>query len=146
MKFRKGQRGNSLVEFGFAIAVLFPMFVGVFQFGYGFYIYNRLATMVRTGAQYASIRTYDSNTSTPSVAFTQAVRNMVVYGNPDGTGTALVPGLQASHVVVSPIMSGIAPREITVALNGFVVDSLFMTWTLSSKPAATFRYRGRSAP
>lgn len=143
---RKGRRGNSLVEFGFAITILIPAIIGVFQFGYGFYIYNRLTTMVRTGAQYASIRTYDSNTSTPSAAFTAAVRNIVVYGNPEGSGTTLVPGLQPSHVVVTPIMSGIAPAEMKVALNGFVIDSLFMRWTLSSKPAATFRYRGRSAP
>ena len=53
-----------MVEFALASVILIPTFVGTFQFGYTFYVYNLLCTQVRAGARYASTRTFRCKTST----------------------------------------------------------------------------------
>jgi len=80
------RKGTAMLEFALGTLILVPVFAGTFQFGYTFFVYNNLDTAVRGGARYASLRSYDSATSTPSSAFSTAVKNMVVYGNSAGTG------------------------------------------------------------
>src|SRR5437899_6024109 len=92
-KLLRCRRGNAMLEFALAAGILFPAFVGTFQFGYTFYIYNNLSTAVRGGARYASMQSYDSASSTPSDPFATAVKNVVVYGNSAGTGDPVVSGL-----------------------------------------------------
>src|SRR6476660_1173052 len=95
------RRGNALVEFALAATVLIPIFLGTFQFGYAFYVYNLMSTQVRSGARYASLRTYRCGNSSSMTAFQTAVRNVVRYGNPTGTGTVIEPGLQDGQISVS---------------------------------------------
>src|SRR5947209_18054089 len=76
------RRGNAMVEFAVAVPMIVLIFAGTFQFGYYFYIYNRLEGAARAGARYASLRDYNSSTSTPASDFVTAVNNMVVYGSP----------------------------------------------------------------
>jgi Flp pilus assembly protein TadG len=135
-----------MVEFALAFTLLLPVFAGTFQFGYTFFVYNKLEAAVRGGARYASMRTYDSSTSTPSSGFTTAVTNMVVYGNSDGTGTAIAPGLGASSVQVLPNMHGAIPASMTVRITGYEVDALFAKFTFNAKPSTTFSYTGTPAP
>src|SRR5690349_6943876 len=75
------ERGEALIEFALSFFLIFAIFSGIFQFGYTFYVYNSLVNAVREGARYASIKPYDSTTTTPSSAFQTAVQNMVVYGD-----------------------------------------------------------------
>jgi Flp pilus assembly protein TadG len=140
------RRGNAMLEFALATAILFPAFAGTFQFGYTFYIYNNLDTAVRGGARYASMQSYDSATSTPSTAFETAVKNMVVYGNSDGTGDPVVRGLTTDNVQVLAVMKGAIPTSITVRITGFAVDAVFATFTFNGKPSTTFAYTGTAAP
>ncbi len=142
MKRKRTQAGNALVELAICSAVIVPMFAGIFQFGYGFYTYNRVISSVRTGARYASLLKYD--TSTPGT-YTTAVQNMVVYGNPAGGTTPLVNGLSTSQVnVVPPATAG--ATNITVSLNSWTLNTLFKTFTFPNKPAVTFRYTGVYIP
>src|SRR6266576_6362517 len=96
------RRGNAMIEFALATGILVPAFVGTFQFGYTFHVYNNLNSAIRGGARYASMQSYDSGTSTPSTAFSTAVANMVVYGNSAGTGNPVAPGLRIANVQVLP--------------------------------------------
>ena len=50
------RKGNAMLEFALATGILLPAFVGTFQFGYTFYVYNNLDTAVRGGARYASMQ------------------------------------------------------------------------------------------
>jgi Flp pilus assembly protein TadG len=143
---RKRERGSALVEFALSFGLLFPVFAGVFQFGYAYYIYNTLENAVRGGGRYASVRAYDSATSTPSSAYLAAVRNMVIYGNPSGTGTAVAPGLAPEKVTVSIAMDRNAPVRVTVGITNYTIDAVVRTFTLVSKPRVTFAYMGRFAP
>ena len=143
---RRGRRGNALVEFALSFGLLFAVFAGVFQFGYMYYVYNTLESAVRGGARYASVRVYDSATSSPSSAYLTAVRNMVVYGNPSGSGQALAPGLTPEKVSVTVAMEKKVPARITVAITNYTVSAVVRSFTLADKPRVTFPFTGRYAP
>jgi Flp pilus assembly protein TadG len=144
-KFRS-RRGNAMLEFALAAGILVPAFAGTFQYGYTFYVYNNLGSAVRDGARYASNLSYDSSSSTPSDAFSTAVKNTVVYGNSAGTGSPVVSGLTTSHVQVLPTMNGAIPKTMTVRITGFSVNAIFGTTTFTGKPSTTFNYTGTPAP
>jgi hypothetical protein len=139
-----GERGNALLEFTLAATLLIPLMIGAFQFGYGFYVYNRLVAVVQGGAKYASLRDYDSS-SGPSAQFIDAVRNMVVYGDPAGGTNPIVPGLTADKVVVTAVMAGNVPDTLTVSIQNFSIYAVVTTIELSGKPSVSYRYRGRVA-
>ena len=145
-KSSKSRRGNAMVEFALSATVLFPLFAGAFQFGYTFYVYNNLNTAIRGGARYASLRSYDSATGKPSIGFSTAVKNMVVYGNAAGTGQPVAPDLTVDNVQVSPVMSGAVPGAMTVQIAGYTIDSVFTKFTFNAKPSVTFPYTGTPAP
>jgi hypothetical protein len=128
------------------VSVLVPVFAGTFQFGYTFYAYNNLNSAIRGGARYASMRGYDSGTSTPSTSFSTAVKNMVVYGNVEGTGSPVVLGLTTGNVEIVPNMKGSIPASMTVQIKNFTVGQVFGSYTFNSKPSTTFSYTGTYAP
>jgi Flp pilus assembly protein TadG len=142
----RSRRGNAILEFAIASSILVPLFAGVFQFGYTLYVYNSLDSAVRGGARYASLRAYDSATAAPSEAYLKAVGNMVVYGNPDGAGGPVAPGLSLANVQVLPTMNGAAPESITVQIADYTVDAVFTTFRFKGKPSVTFPYSGTPAP
>ena len=146
MRRRCSEKGNAMVEFALSVPMLVFCFLGCFQFGYYFYIYNRLESTVRAGARYAALRAYDSNSSAPTSSFQTAVQNYVVYASPSGGTEPVVPGLTTSQVTLTVTMSSNVPSQMTVAINGYQLSGMFSSWTMTSKPVATFRYEGRWAP
>jgi len=140
------ERGNTLIEFALSFALLFAVFAGVFQFGYAYHVYNSLESAVRGGARYASLCVYDSATAAPSNAYLAAVRNMVVYGNPGGTGTPVAPGLTPEKVSVVMTMDRNVPYEVTVAITGFQINAVVKAFTLNGKPRLRCPFMGRFAP
>ena len=143
---RRSGQGSALLEFALAASILVPLFTGTFQFGYTLYVYNNLQSAVRGGARYASMRSYDSATSTPSNEFSTAVNNMVVFGNPEGTGQPVSRGLTPSNVQIQPNMNGAAPESITVQIAAYTIDAVFTSFTFNGKPSTTFPYTGTAAP
>ena len=143
---RIDRRGNAMVEFALSFGLLFPVMAGVFQFGYSYYIYNLLETSVRSTARYAATRTYDSPNTTPSSNYLTGVKNMLVYGDPAGSGSAIVPGLTTAHVRVRVNFDSGIPDNVTVDVAGYTIDSVLGRITLNGKPAATFPYLGRWDP
>jgi Flp pilus assembly protein TadG len=142
---RRRQRGNALIESALAFIVLVPVFLGTFQFGLAFYYYNHLASAVRAGARYASYRTYDSPSATPSSAYVEAVRNMAVYGDPNGGNLPVVKGLQPSHINVSVQTVNQVPAYVRVTVQNFPMNVVLKTFQVS-KPEAVFPYLGVYAP
>jgi Flp pilus assembly protein TadG len=140
------RRGTALIEFGVAFSLAFLLMGGTFQFGYAFHVYNKLQNGVRSGARYASLRSYDSSTATPSAAFLTAVKNMVVYGAPEGGSSPVVLGLSPDAVGVQVTFSDGVPSVMTVAINQFETSVAVATMRWAGKPASSFRYQGRFAP
>ena len=93
---KRGQRGASLLEFAIGATVFLTALFGIVEFGRLFWTHNALRDAARRGTRYATIRKNDS-------AGIQAVKNVVVYGDPNAnpaTATPLVPGLTTSKVAV----------------------------------------------
>lgn len=145
---RKNQRGNAMVEFALASAVLIPLMMGAFQFGYTFYTYNELQSAVANGARYASFRTYRCLSGATDIAKVKtAIQNMTVYSSPTvSSGVPVVKGLTPSAINVTfNLNSTQIPIAVTVSVKTFTVDSLFQKYTFAGKPASTLPYLGRYA-
>jgi len=145
---KAGQRGSVFIEFALSFLVLFSVFTGAFEFGYAFYAYNTLVNAVREGARYASLKPYDSASSTPSTAFNSAVQNMVVYANPTPPNGAMpiLRGLSTSNVNLTVLANGSAPTQMTVSISNFALDAVFGTVTLNGNPSVAFPYLGIPTP
>jgi len=141
-----GRRGNAMVEFALSFALLFPVLAGAYQFGYAFFIYNEMQTAVRAGARYASLRTYNSATSTPAADYLAAVQNVVVYGSPAGGEQPVVPGLEPDNVTVTVAFESGVPRQVTVGIENYQVDAVFRLLDFDKKPHVTMPYVGRFDP
>jgi len=139
-------RGSVMIEFTLTVTFLVLLLLGAWQFGYAFFVYAELDQAVRAGARYASLRTYDSGTATPSAAFLTAVQNEVVYGNSAGGGNPIVPSLTAANVTLSVTFTNAAPTAVAVAITNFPISALFTSVTLSNKPACQFPYQGVFGP
>lgn len=105
-----GERGNTLVEFTITGTVFLLTFFGVLDFGRLLWTHNALADAARQGARHAV-----SN----AVSSTLAVKNVVVYGNPDGGATPLVPGLTTSNVDVVYDGVGLGRGTATIRITGY---------------------------
>jgi len=149
-------RGSALIEFTLLSPLIVTLFIGSWQFGYAYFLYDKAEQAVRAGARYASLRTYDASTATPSQGFVDDVRNVVLYGDPAGGTSAVVPGLASSHVTVemSFYANGFAqpsgqdmlvPTRVAVSINNFSVGT-FGLITLSGKPRVEFPYVGIFKP
>ena len=154
LKTRLGsRRGNAMLEFALASLVLIPIFLGTFQFGYTFYVYNLLCTQVRAGARYASMKKFACQSGSEITAWKQNVRNMVRFGNPDGSGTVIEPGLKDNEVDVQikdkndvDADAFHVPAYVTVTTNGYIIDAAITSFTFSGKPILRFPYVGQYAP
>lgn len=142
---RKRQGGNALIEFALAFSFLFPVLTGTFQFGYAFFLYNELQNAVRQGARYAAFKTYDSASATPSTAFSNSVKNVVVYGDPAGGTVPIVPSLTTANVNLQVNYVSGVPGMMTVSIQNYTLDAFLRTFSIN-RPAASFSYVGVYAP
>lgn len=138
--------GAAIVEFAVGSGILLALLSGTFELGYTFIQYNKLETAVTQGARYASLVPYDSSTSTPSTAFLSAVKNVVLYGSPEGGDLPVVSGLTAGNVNLTVSFKDGVPSAMEVSVTGYVVNALFRNHTLDGKPRVTFPYQGVWAP
>ena len=128
---RRERAGSALIEFAGSLIVLTAVFVGVFEIGYAFFSYATLVNAVRAGARYSALK--HGAVADPEAA--NAIRNLVVYGDPKPTEHAqpVVRGLSTENV---EIVNG--PDTSTVSLRGFEVDALFAKLKLDGRPTVTF--------
>ena len=92
----KNERGAALVEFAIAGTIFLTVVFGVLEFGRLLYTHNALRDAARRGVRYATVRKNDAAGQT-------AVKNMVVYGDPNAnpaTATPVLPGLTTANVVL----------------------------------------------
>jgi len=103
---RDTQRGATLVEFAIGATVFLSALFGVLEFGRALWLHNALTDAARRGARYAVINR-DTNSD--------QVKNVVVYGNPAGTGTPLINNLSTGNVSVN--YSGLAVGDGTATVS-----------------------------
>jgi len=145
-RFRSDERGVQLVEVALVIPIMLLLFGAVAEFGRYFYEYTTAAKAARVGARYLASKSVTSSTNYEAQA-----KNLVVYGNIAGTGSAVLPGLTTANVQVDYIggPAGV-PDVVKVSIVGYQHQSivnlgaLLKNNTLSTnvdvKPSVTMRY------
>ena len=117
---KKQQSGVALVEFALVLPLLLLMTFIVVEYSRALYQYNTLTKSVRDAVRYLSVQSPGSN-------ITQA-KNLVVYGNPAGTGTPLAVGLTTAQVP-NPVwaFTGTGPviNTVTITITGYTFQSMF---------------------
>ena len=143
-----GRRGSVLIELTLSLTFLVALFLGIWQFGYAFYLYGELEQSVRAGARYASLLKYDTASATPSAAFLTAIQNVVVYGDPAPAAGAspVAPGLTTANVALTVTFISGAPTSMAVAITGYQLPTYFGKTTLSGKPTTSFPFLGIFGP
>jgi Flp pilus assembly protein TadG len=94
----KRQQGVALVEFALVLPLFLVLTLITTELGRALYQYNSMTKSVREAARYLSSRAAAAAVSDKERAIVAEAKNIVVYGNPRGTGTALVPGITLSNV------------------------------------------------
>ena len=153
MARRRWQRGHAMLEFALGSSMFIAQFTGAYQFGYTFHAYETLLSGVRAGARFGAMATYPLSAETvdsaPSSAFTTAVKNVTVYGNPAGNvngAQSIIDGLLPQHVQIDVRFCNSTPQSVRVSIHNFALESIFGSWTANDKPSATFYYTGRYDP
>jgi hypothetical protein len=96
---RNSQRGATLVEFSIAATVFLISMFAVLEFGRALWTHNALTDAARKGARYAVLH---------SQGDIDAVKNVVVYGDPAG-GT-------------NPVVDNLSTTNVNVVYSGFKLD------------------------
>lgn len=146
---RKRQRGHAMLELALCAGVMVACLAGTFQFGYTFYVYNRLVTAVGNGGRYAAQRTYRAATAQDIEKGREAIRNMVVYGDsrPPAEAEPVVPGLSAENVRVEWVRSQVgAPDRVAVSVQGYRLNALFSDYEFTGRPSVEYPFVGNYAP
>ena len=114
------QQGGAIVEFALILPLLLLLGMITTEFGRAIYQYNTIVKSLRGAARYLSIQT-------PSTHVTET-KNLVVFGNVSGTGSAVTPGLTIS-LVDTPTWqtTGSVPliNTVTITVSGYTFNPMF---------------------
>lgn len=145
-RFRSDERGVQLVEAALVIPIMLLLFGAVAEFGRYFYEYTTAAKAARVGARYLASKSVTSSTNYEAQA-----KNLVVFGNIAGTGSAVLPGLTTANVQVDYIggPAGV-PDVVKVSIVGYQHQSIVnlgallkntaLSTNVDVKPSVTMRY------
>src|SRR5687767_171165 len=97
---KKNERGSTLVEFSIGIVVFMTAMFAVLEFGRALWVHNALTDAARRGARYATLN---------STASASQVKNVVVYGNPEGSG--------------QPMLNNLGTAKVNVEYSGFALNA-----------------------
>lgn len=149
-RFQRDESGLQLVEATIVIPIFLILFAATAEFGRYFYEYTTLAKAVQVGSRYLS-------TVPVGGAGDTAAKNLVVYGNVDGTGTPILTGLTPANVAIARTGEfPLVPETTTVQIVGFKHQPIFdlgaltkstgLSLNIDVKPSVTMRYLGQPPP
>ena len=95
------QRGQALVEVALQIPLMMALLFGGVQIGRVFYTYHSLQKALRGGAGLAAKAVNVNYCDTSDLTLTD-IRNFAVYGNLQGEGNPVVPGLTTDMIQILP--------------------------------------------
>ena len=117
------QKGVALVELALILPLLLVLTFITTEFGRAMFEYNAITKSTRDAVRYLTFQT-------PGTRITEA-RNLIVYGNPGGTGNPLVRGLTLANVPAATCctwqLTGTNPviNTVTVRVTNYTYHSLF---------------------
>lgn len=107
---KDNERGSTLVEFSIGVTVFATAMFAVLEFGRVLWVHNALSDAARRGARYATLH---------SLANAGQVKNVVVYGNPEGTGNPMLQNLSITNVDVDYNNFGLNDGTVTVEITNY---------------------------
>src|SRR5438067_9865578 len=139
------RRGSAIVEWTIASLVIVPLVLGILQTGYKYFVYDLLSGEIRDATRYASRKTFRCADAASIAKFKTAVSNMARFGNPQGTGPVLEPGLSADQIKVeikgkngADAGAGNPPAYVIVSTSNYSVDVLYNEISFAGKPFLQF--------
>jgi Flp pilus assembly protein TadG len=143
-RFRRDESGIQLVEVAIVVPILLILFGATAEFGRFFYEYTTLTKAARGATRYLSVNPVGTAEDT-------AAKNILVFGNPAGTGTPILPGLATTNVEI--VREGgvpLLPQRVTVNIVNYKHDPIFdlgaltksaeLSLNIDVKPSVTMRY------
>ena len=136
-KCKDNERGSTLVEFAIGVTVFATALFGVIEFGRALWVHNALTDAARRGARYAVLHTAGD---------VDQVRNVVVFGNPAGTGNPLVNNLSTANVNVSYNSFGLNDGTVTISITDYQFQFVIpIVGTSITMPSYSTTLTGESA-
>ena len=143
---RRRDRGQSLLEFAMVLPLLLLLAVGTIEFGRAYYHYNTLSKAVRQSARYMTSHEYSTQEK-------DRAKWMAVYGNADGTGSAILPGLTVSNISITERGGGgttkaTPPEWVKVSITGYTFQTMFprlIPLSAPLTPGVEMLYMGENA-
>lgn len=94
-------RGQISVEMAFLVPVLLLILFGAFELGRLYYTYHSLQKALRGGAGVLARASNVNYCDTGDPALTD-IKNMIVFGNLQGSGDPVIQGLTPEMIVITP--------------------------------------------
>jgi len=118
----KSQRGTAMAEFVIGAPILMLLLYAVVELGRALVQFSLLTDAARDADRYLASKAILDSTGVVNIsgAVSGTAKNLVVFGNPGGTGTPLLPGLNVGQVTVSSDGS----NNVTISVN-YPYQSLF---------------------
>ena len=142
--FAREERGAQLAELAIVLPIFLMLFGAAAEYGRYFYEYTTLDKAVRAGSRYLATAAVNGTEDAKA-------KNIVVYGNPAGTGNPVVKGLTTANVVIT--RSGgvpVLPQTVKVEISGYTYQPVFdlgklikvpsLSMNIPVKPSVTMRY------
>lgn len=136
-KLTRGQRGIAAVEFAIALPLLLFLMLAAADLGRLLVEYDTLTKLTRDAARYIAANSAVGTTDVVSISSqtSTAGQNLAVYGNTNGTGTALLPGLQVSNFTVADAGNGYISVTASYMYSPMFGSSI-PTFGLTSQPVS----------
>lgn len=143
-RFAREERGTQLVELAIVLPIFLMLFGAAAEFGRYFYEYTTLDKATRAGSRYLATAAVNSTEDTRA-------KNIVVYGNVNGTGAPIINGLTTANVVITRA-GGVPtlPQTVTVQISNYKYTPVFdlgklikvssLSLNIDVKPSVTMRY------
>lgn len=138
--FNKDERGSTLVEYAIGATVFILATFAVLEFGRAVWAHNALSDAARQGARYAVLHRSNGEEDTH-------IKNLVVYGNINGSGKPILPGLTTDNVKIA--RSGdfsVNAGTITVSIDKYKFEFVLPMLPKSiTMPSYATTFTGESA-
>ncbi|MBS0417239.1 MAG: pilus assembly protein [Proteobacteria bacterium] len=118
----RSQRGTAMAEFVIGAPILLLLLYAVVELGRALVQFSLLTDATRDAGRFLASKALQGTTGVVNVsgADSGSARNLVVFGNPGGTGTPLLPGLNVGQVTISSDAS----NNVAISVN-YPYQSLF---------------------
>jgi Flp pilus assembly protein TadG len=128
----KDERGVQLVELAIVVPIFVLLLAATAEFGRYFYEYTTLAKATRGAARYLITANVNNIEDTKA-------KNIVVYGNPAGTGSPIISGLTTGNVTITRQVGATGvpclPETVKVEIVNFKHQPIFDLAKLTRIPS-----------